>query len=467
MQVPILSGIIAVGTDFDNWYPLNMVPVPVATGLSEGFLRPAEGIITLGSAFGTNRGGRQWRGVHYRVQGTQFLSIAEDGTQTAIGSIDGFNWCSFAESFDYLAINGGGKLYLYDGTVLSQVTDVDLGTSLDIAWSNGYFLSTDGEFVAASDITDPFSWNTLRYASSEARPDPVLALLTIRNEVYVVNGNTVEVFAAVSSPGLTFPFSRIEGAQLMKGAVGSRACCELAQSIVVLGGGINEPPAVWMGAGGRAQKLSVRSIDDQLATYTTAQLSTVVLESRVTRGHELLYVHLPDMCYVYDFNASRVLETPVWHVLKSGVSPAAGYRARGFVWCYDRWNVADPFGTKIGYLSSEIGSHYGDPTTWQFVTPISYNEGRGVQVHEIELVALSGIVSLTSDPVISTDWSLDGVTWSRPSYIRAGRRGTRTKRLTWDRQGTFRNWRVQRFSGDSNAYLSFARLEARVEALST
>jgi hypothetical protein len=40
-----------------------------------------------------------------------------------------------------------------------------------------------------------------------------------------------------------------------------------------------------------------------------------------------------------------------------------------------------------------------------------------------------------------------------------------SKRLIWLQQGSFRNWRLQRFSGTSDAFLSFARLEARLEPL--
>jgi hypothetical protein len=109
-------------------------------------------------------------------------------------------------------------------------------------------------------------------------------------------------------------------------------------------------------------------------------------------------------------------------------------------------------------------SHYGDEVRWRFDTPIAYSEGKSVSVDELELVALTGNVSLTADPLISTSYSLDGVTWSQPRFIRAGRSGERAKRLVWDRQGTFRNWRTQRFEGDTRAHLSFARLEARFGA---
>lgn len=461
VAVPIMSGIVADGADFRTAFPVNLVPVPKTTGLSEGYLRPADGIETLSDGGGANRGGYRWRGVHYRIMGNSLLSVAADGSHVTIGTIDGTDWATFDESFDYLAINGGGKLYLYDGATLAQVTDVDLGVSLDMVWINGYFVSTDGEFLISSDINDPFSFNILRYASSEISPDPVVALQKVRNEIYALNRYTVEIFGAVQNPGEGFPFARIEGAQIMKGAVGSRACCEFMQALAFVGGGVNDPPSVWIGQSASATKLSTRDIDAILRGYSDTALSALVMESRPDLGHDFLYVHLPDQTLVYDGAASAALGQPVWHILKSD----GGYRARGFVWCYGQWNVADPFGTMIGKMTTAVGSHYGDQVAWQFATPIAYNEGRGVQVHELELVALAGDIALGDDPMIGTDYTLDGETWSQRRYIRAGKQGERKKRLVWDRQGMFRNWRVQRFTGDSRAHLSFARLEAKFEAL--
>jgi hypothetical protein len=329
-----------------------------------------------------------------------------------------------------------------------------------VVWVNGYFVSTDGEFLVSSDINNSFSFNPLRYASSEVSPDPVVALKRLRSEIYAVNRYTIEVFSALSNPGLGFPFARVEGAQIMKGAVGSRACCEFMDTLAFVGSGDNQPSAVWMAQAGSATKISTRDIDDLLRQYDDETLAQIVLESRQDRGHEFLYVHLPDKTLVFDGAGSQAAGQPIWFILESN----GGYRARGFVWCYGQWNVADPFGTLIGKLSDEIGSHYGDEVRWRFDTPIAYSEGKSVSVDELELVALTGNVSLTADPLISTSYSLDGVTWSQPRFIRAGRSGERAKRLVWDRQGTFRNWRTQRFEGDTRAHLSFARLEARFGA---
>jgi hypothetical protein len=96
-------------------------------------------------------------------------------------------------SFDRLAIASGGRLYYWNGT-LTQVTDPDLGVVLDVVWVDGYFMTTDGESLVVTELSDPTQVNPLKYGSSEVDPDPVVALLKLRNEVYALNRNTIEVF---------------------------------------------------------------------------------------------------------------------------------------------------------------------------------------------------------------------------------------------------------------------------------
>jgi hypothetical protein len=460
VAIPIISGISAKGADFRSEYPVNMVPVPKVQGISQGYIRPAPGVVEVSAGLGADRGGTQWEGVLYRVMGGNLYSFTEAGVPTLIGMIDGTNPAGFAKSFDRLAIRGGNSLYYWDGTLFSQVTDVDLGDVLDVVWVDGYFMTTDGAALVVTELNDPFAVNPLKYGSSEINPDPVVGLRVIRNEVYALNRYTIEVFN--NTGGAAFPFQRVNGAQIMRGAVGTDAACEFMQALAFLGGGENDPPSVWIGGGGAAEKISTREIDDMLRVYTEDELAGVVLESRADRGHEFLMCHLPDQCFVFDGSASKTAGQAVWHILKTD---GGRYKARGHVWCYGRWNVGDPVGTSQGYLTTDTGAHYGVDQAWEFTTPIIFNEGLGMIIHELELVALTGSVAPGNDPLIGAQYSIDGEVWSQLKYIRAGKAGERGKRLVWYQQGFFRNWRVQRFTGDTRAHLAFARLDARMETL--
>lgn len=466
MQIPILNGIYTDSTpELRTAYPVNLVPVPKASGISNSFLRPGDGIVSNGTGPGIDRGGINWRDRLYRVMGTKLVEINSAGTVTTLGDVGGpiDQLVTFDYSFEQLAIASGGRLYYWDETTLTQVTDPDLGVVLDFCWVDGYFMTTDGEFLIVTELTDPTQVNPLKYGSSEVDPDPVVALLKLRNEVYALNRNTIEVFDNVG--GELFPFARIDGAQIQKGVVGTQACCIYIERVAFLGGGRNEAPSIYVGAAAVTEKISTQEIDNLLLQYTEAQLALVKLEARNDKNHQHLYVHLPDRTIVFDASASKDLQTPVWFTLTTTLDGFAQYRARNMVWVYDKWMVGDPQSTSIGYLVQDIGSHWGQQVRWEFGTLIVYNESNGALFSELELVSLTGSVVLGKNPQISTSYSLDGQSYSQEKFISVGTISNRKKRLAWFQQGHMRNWRIQRFRGDSDAHVSYVRLEAQIEAL--
>jgi len=466
MQISILNGIYTDnGPDFRTSYPVNMVPVPKNSGISTGYLRPGDGLVANGSGPGIDRGGINWQDECYRVMGTKLVSVASNGAVTVLGDVGGpvNTLVTFDYSFDLLAIASGTRLYYWNGTTLTQVTDPDLGIVLDVVWVDGYFMTTDGEFLIVTELSDPTQVNPLKYGSSEVDPDPVVALLKLRNEVYALNRNTIEVFDNIG--GDLFPFQRIDGAQIQKGVIGTFACCVYIERIAFLGGGRNESPGIYVGAAATTQKISTQEIDELLLTYSEAQLAQVKLEARNDKSHQHLYVHLPDRTVVYDAAASEALGDQVWFTLTTTVVGFAQYRARNLVWAYDKWLVGDPQSSNIGYLVDDIGSHWGQQVRWEFGTIIAYNEGKGALFQKIELVSLTGRVALGTNPQISTSYSLDGLSYSQDRYIYVGTIGNTSKRLAWFQQGHMRNWRIQRFRGDSDSHIAFARLEMQIEGL--
>lgn len=465
MQIPILNGIYtSTAGDFRVEYPRNMVPVVLKSGISEGYFRPADGIVGLGAGPGIDRGGIEWNGLLYRVMGTKLVSISSTNAVTVIGDVGGTGQVTFDYSFDYLAIASSGNLYLYRPTTgLQQVTDPDLGTVVDVVWVDGYFMTTDGEFLIVTELNDPFSVNPLKYGSAEADPDPVIALLKVRNEVYALNRHTIEVFDNVG--GQLFPFQRVEGAQVQRGAIGTHACCNFMESIAFIGGGRNEAPSVWLVSGSNAERIATREVDQLLTQFTEEQLADVLVESRVDKGYRHLYIHLPNQTLVFDAAATTQAGAPVWFTLATSIVGDGQYRAKNLVWAYNRWNVGDPLSVSFGYLTDTLSSHWGQLNGWEFSTIIMYNESRGLLFHELELVALTGNSIFGADPSIWTSYTEDGLTWSQERVCKAGLTGVRGKRLSWLQQGRMRQWRAQKFRGTSDAQLAVARLEARVEPL--
>lgn len=459
MQIPILDGIYTDNnSDFRTAYPVNLIPVPKGQGISAGYLRPAEGINHVADLPGVDRGGIVWRGEHYRVCGTKFVKISASGQVVELGDVQSGGPCSFDYSFDYLAINAGDALYLYNGT-LKQVTDSNLGAVHDVIWVDGYFMTSDSNNIVVTELNNPFEVNPLKYGSSEVDPDPIVGLVKLRNEVYVLNRHTIEVFDNVG--GEFFPFQRIDGAQTMKGTLSKKTCCVFLDAIAMLGGGRNESISVYISSAGAAQKIATREIEQILSNYTEAQLAGSQLEARQIEGHSWLYIHLPDQTLVYDATGTQSTGQQTWFILNSG----DGYKARNMTYAHNQWFVGHTTEPKLGVLTDQTGEHWGEVVEWQFGTAIIYNESAGAIFHQLELVALTGRNSYAKEAKIYTQYSTDGVEWSMPKFISVGKQGQRNKRLVWFQQGYMQNWRIQRFSGTSDSRLSVARLEAKVEPL--
>ncbi len=466
MKIPILNGIYAdAKPDFRTSYPRNLIPVPKETGINTGYLRPADGLVQFNTNTppGIDRGGFNWNGVLYRVMGTKLVSVDSAGLISVLGDVGVGGQVTFDPSFTLLGISSGGKLFYWDGATLTQNTDSDLGTVLDHIWVDGYFMTTDGENIVVTELTDPYAVNPLKYGSAEADPDPVVGLLKLKNEPYALNRYTIEVFDNVG--GSNFPFARIEGAQIQKGALGTYTACVYMDKIAFLGSGRNEAPSIYMGVNSEALKIGTREIDEILAGYTEAQLAASYVEAKVDKNHQFLYIHLPDQVLVYDGAASIATKDHVWFTLTTSVVGLGKYRAKDFVWCYNKWIAGDPLEARLAETSDSISSHYGVANGWDFGTMIIYNNGQGMIVHELELVGLPGRVALGVNPSIATQYSIDGETWSQMRYVSAGKQGERNKRIHWLGQGVVNNWRIQKFYGTSDCHMAFARLEARIEGL--
>lgn len=440
-----------------------MIPIPKKTGIDDGYLRHTDGIIKQAEANGVCRGSINWNGTIYSVMGEDLVSIDEYWNIATIGNVGAGSTVTLDYSFDYLAINSGGKMFLYDGANLTQITDTDLGNIIDFVWIDGYFAMTDGEFIIVNDINNPFSINPLKYGSSEASPDPILSLNKVRNELAALNRYTIEFYNNVG--GDYFPFQRIDGAQINKGAVGTHASCVVNDVILFVGGGFNEQISVYAGANGSFEKIATSEIDQQLSSYTDDQLSYIVCEYKIYNGHVHFMIHLEDKTMVYDLQASKAVGEQIWYYLDSSVNGGVRYRAIHHVFCYNRWNVSDTKTHSIGYLTDYVSTQWGDHIGWEFSTQMLYNEGNGASFDSLELVATTGRIENGLSPKISTKYSLDGINWSQDHFISVGARGDTLKRLVWFRQGFMRAWRVQKFSGTSEAMISVSRLEAKVSPL--
>lgn len=478
MQIPLVSGIRVDSTpDLRTALPRNYAPIPKQNGVSQGYMRPCDGATTTGTGPGIGRGGHNWNGTLYRVLGTKLCSVDASGNATVLGDVGGSGQVTMDHSFDRLAIASNGTLYYWDGTKLTPTTG--LGIVLDVIWLGGYFVFTDGVNIVATNLTDPTTISPLSYGSAEEDPNKVWAVDRLRGELYAFTRFSIQVFQNVGAQvtGTTqqsFPFQVIDSAMCPRGVVGTHAYCSTADSFIFMGGGAGDgsgtPEAVGVHVmtPGSSIKVSTREIDTILEGYSESELSNVVCERIVRKQHDWVLFHLHDQTLVYDISGSQAAGEYLWHTRDSGtLSAIAQYRIRNAVYCYGQWNVEDSTSAAIGVLDTTVSEHFGQVVAWELSTQVLYDQGQDAILHELELVALPGRVAFGAQPVIWTSYSYDGETWSQERSVSAGKQGQRAQRIAWRRQGRTRNYRIQRFRGNSDAHVPFLRLEAKIEPLFT
>lgn len=466
MQIPIFEGAYTDQRgDFRTSYPINLIATPKKTGLSEGYLRTAPGVKQFAAGTpGRDRGGKNWNGVLYRACGTSLCSVTATGAVTVLGDIgDDGNDAVFDYSFDRLAIASNGRLYYFKpGEGVTQNTDPDLGTVICVVFIDGYFCVTDGTTIAVTELNDPYSVNPLKYGSAEQSPDPIKRLLRFAGQLVAVGRLTCEFFQNIG--GNLFPFQRISNALINRGAVGVYAVDLYNDTFAFVGSGENEPLSVYLAAPGSTTSIATQEIAQLLKEAGgEAALANMRVESRMDDKHQLLYLHLPAFTLVFDSHATEKLQTPIWFVLSSGIDGGLPYRARNWVFVYDRWTCGDLLSYQLGESTDDVTTQFGEKVPWRFDTVYAYNEGKGALIHELELVHNPGAAG--ADCVIWFQFSEDGRTFGQEIATETIEQGDTLKRAIWWNCGMMNSACVLRFRGVNSTPDAFARVNIEAEAL--
>ncbi len=438
--------------------PVNLECVASDAGFSKAYFHSAPGVAPFSSYAAQDFGGIIWNGLHYRAMGDNLVTVAQDGSVSVVGSIGTAAPTRFDYSFTQLMINRGTSLYLYDGTTITQITDVDLGDSLDALWMDGYFISTDGRSIVVTQLADPFSVDPLKYGSAEADPDSVVGLLKLRAQLVVLGGYTIQFFSNEGGGG--FPFRASTNATISTGCIGRDAKALYDNGFAWVGARRNQKPSVWYSEGGDPVKLSTREVDDIIAA-DPAQ-SQIQIEERTDHNERRLYVHLSDRSLVYLKTASEGLGSRIWYAAYSNRTLTARYRPRFPVLAYGKWIVGDADGNGLGVIDETTATVFGNVVGWRFDTPFSYNEAKGGIAHRLELTGMPG---RGGPSTVFMSWTLDGETWSEERATKSIPAGGRGARVSWRPHKRFGNYIGLRFRGDSQAIASWARLDADVEGL--
>ena len=460
-----------------NWYP-NIVQTQ---GLSQETLLGTPGIrqlVTTGVINEQNRGIHVMSGICYFVNGESLYrldrTIDAGGNDvfayTTLGAIFGTGPVSMADNGTQLMIlvpGGAGSIWVEStSTFTADINAVDSDFTVNgdpqiVVFIDGYFVcSTDSKKFISSAINDGLSWNALDYGTAEADPDIIRALFVFGNQLFIMGSETTQAVQNVGGTG--FPFASIVGLVIPKGLYANFSIVATSNSFMMLGGGVNESPAIWLFTGNGFDKISTTAIDSLLNNYTDMEIQDVVAVSYAEKGAYFTGFSLPDRDIYYDSITGR------WHERATfDDGQLTGWRVGFMAAAYGRIIVGDSIDGRIGELDTNLYTEYGNTIFRRIRTQPLHNLGNAISVVSLELTMESGSGDLvTVDPQIRFRWSDDARTYSNQLSRSFGKLGEYFKRSIWRRLGRSPRFRVFEFTLTDPVNPTVIKLEAQLKGSS-
>ena len=431
------------------------VDIPQAATLSDAILKGTPGITqvaTSGTERQTNRGSHVKEGLPYFINGEVLYRLDKTvsglGTDlftlVPLGDIPGVAMCSFADNGKQLIIlDTLGAGYIVDesaGTVFQAITDVDFtttnGTPQYVVYVDSFFVvTTDAKKIIKSAANDGLVWSALDFASAAADPDAIVAPIVVKNKLMITGTETIEGFDNLGLSG--FPFQR-NGLFVQKGCFAPLSLVNINDNLMFIGGGVDESPAIWTLNGSTPQKVSTTAIDEKLQTFTQAEIAQSFAVSYAQAGAYFVEFSLPSVTFVYD------IITQLWHERESQIIVGEGrtqnirHRVNALSTAYGRIFVADSQDGRIGVLSLDTYTEYGNPILRAFALQPFADMGNSISVNSVELTMESGVGNEAQpDPEIRMSSSVDGKKFNNPIPALMGKIGEYDIRQIWRRLGRF------------------------------
>ncbi len=436
-----------------GWFPV--IP-QTANALSKVVLFNTPGQKVFTSLGGINRGQHTMDEIDFAVSGNTLFQVNENQTSVSIGTIDGIEIVSMADNGTKLVIVvPGGKSYVYDGVSLVQITDTDFRVSDTVSFKDGFFLFTasDGTVFFNSALNDPLNYRALDFGTAEIDPDKIVASHVTHNELFIIGTQTIELFQNIG--GSDFPFQRIPGANIQKGAHAKFGIVGLDETFAFVGGGADELSSIYqVRDSNSAIKIATAAIDNAIQKFTKAEISNCVAMTYFDRGSQIAIftftsTRIPGKTFAYNATTSRLSGIPVWFEFQTGVSDAG-----------ERWNVnsiavaygkilAGTTSGNIVELDKNTYTDLGQTILREFTASPLSNQDEPLFISEIKLWLEAG-VGLTngdgSDPSVSMDSSKDGKTFGNDRLRKIGKIGEFGQQTVWRRNGrtaAFKFWRFR------------------------
>lgn len=383
---------------------------------------------------GPMRGGTVVNGVPYVVSGLSLYRVSSNGTATSLGTIPGVQDVTMMGDGLNVVVVTNPHAYVYDGSSVAQITDADFPGAAWVGYLDGYAVIIEpgsGRVWVAGPLT-PASWNALDFATAEAAPDDILWGLIDHRELFLFGRETTEVW--YNSGDADFPLARVNSGFIEHGIMSAGAAGKSDNGVFFLGSDC----VAYRLNGYTPVRISHHQFETAVEGYAN---KTCTVIPWTEGGHKFVAYKFAEGCWIYD------IATQLWHERNSYLQDT--WRGKFALQAYNRFLVADADSNKLGSLTPDLFTEFGDVLRTECTSAAVFQEGRLIHHDMLELHFETGVGVQNgqgSDPQVMLQFSDDGGRkWSSEKWRSLGRIGETKRRVRFARMGAARD-RVYRYA---------------------
>ncbi len=442
---------------------LNLYPELVG---KDFVLNSFPGPLAFSTGNGPCRGAFEHLNVLYQVSGGNLYSINSVGARTNLGAITGSARCIFDGIGESVVVVTAGTVYEWDGSTLTEVTDVDLEDPNSCAHINNQMLyDGDGGRFASSDVSDASSISGGNYGTAESNADDLVRVWVYDKIAWMMGDKTMEPWENTGSGNP--PFSPILGAIIQVGLAALHSPAKNDNGFYFLG----DDRRIYFVQGVQETNITTINLANVIEGFTT--IDDAEGNCFQIQGQNFYVITFPTERRSFCFNESVGIENG-WFELSSATSETERYFGSQFVYFNNKTYVTDTSSGDIYELDKNTFDEFGNAVirirdSANFHGGLVGAPGKLLTMNRFELVMETGVGSEDQDeddegPFVMLSWSDDGGrTFSTEIFASAGRAGEFIWKVEWFGLGSFYN-RIMRIRMTDSVYWCIHSAAADIEA---
>ena len=426
---------------FDAQRSINLFPIADEQGAETASMYGTAGLSLFTTAgAGAIRGSFiSSNGRAFFISGTNLYEVDSGGTATSRGSLfTSSGTVTIAEGLTQLAICDNDKLYsfTYSSNTFAQVTDVDLPASVGYVTNvDGYFIINENESgrFYISTINDVTAWDALDFATAEATPDRLNAVVNAVGQLWLFGDTTTEIWTNTGNSA--FPFQRVSGGIVEVGVLAKHSILAVDNSLIWLGQDEFGSGIVYKASGFTPQRISTTPIENHIQQISNKEdIYSWAYQEEGNVFYVLSGGNL-DTSLVYD------LTTGIWHerAFLNGDGNFEQHLGSCHIYAFGKHLVGDRRNGNIYEMSLNFYDDAGDEIARERIYTHIIDERKRIRYSSLEIGFETGVGLQSgqgSNPLVSLQLSKDGArTWSNWYTTSIGKVGAYHQTVEFRRLG--------------------------------